>query len=64
MQEFDLEFLNFREPLPLTRDQMVDLLVQVPDFEFRLQVDLIVVEGAQPILRLLTPLWLIMMIGA
>ncbi len=27
-----------------------------PDFELRLQVDLIVVEGARPVLRLLTPL--------
>ena len=44
LAELDLEFLDFREPLPLARDQMVDLLVQVPDFEFGLQVDLIVVE--------------------
>ena len=35
---------------------MVELLVQMPDLELGLQVDPIVVEGAQPVLRLLASL--------
>lgn len=56
LKEFDLHLLDFGEALPLPVDEMVHLFVQVPDFEFRLQVDLIVVPRAQSILCLLTPL--------
>src|SRR6266516_661156 len=50
----ELHLLDLREPLPLPRDQMIHLLVQVPDLELRLQVDPIVTFGPQPIHGLLT----------
>ena len=32
----------------MVHDQVIDLLMQVTDLEFRLQVDLEIVEGSQP----------------
>ena len=53
VHDFELHLLDLGQSLELLRDQVVDLLVQLPDFEFGLEVDLIVVERAQPVLRLL-----------
>lgn len=53
LQKFDLEFLDLGQAFPLPHDQVIDLLVQMPNLEFRLRIDLIVVEGTQPVLRLL-----------
>jgi len=46
----DLNLLDFGQPLPLPVQKMIDLFVQVADFQFGLQVDLVIVERAQPIL--------------
>ena len=47
--DLKLDLLNLSEPLPLPIDQMIELLVQVPDLEFCLQVDAIVVLRTQPV---------------
>ena len=56
-------WISSPEPLPLARDQMSQLFVEVPDFEFGFEIDAVVVLGPQTILRFLRR-WLIMMIGA
>src|SRR5690348_2042503 len=53
LHHLELDLLNFGEPLPLPRDDVVDLVVQVADFKLGLEVDLVVVLRTQPILRLL-----------
>ena len=43
--ELDLDLLNLRQPLPLVPEQVVELLVQEPDLELGLKVDVVVVPG-------------------
>ena len=52
LHDFELQLLYFRQPLPLLVDQVIDFFVQMPDLELGLEVDLVVVERAQAILRL------------
>src|SRR5215217_4743905 len=52
LQELDLHLLHLGQALPLPGEHVVDLLVQVPDLQFRLQVHAVIVERAQPVLRL------------
>ena len=47
--EIKLEFLDFEEALPHVLGEMVDLLVELSDFELRFEIDLVVVFAAQPI---------------
>jgi len=35
-KQIDLDLLNFDQPLPLVRQEVVDFVVQVPDFKFGL----------------------------
>ncbi|ODN69435.1 putative neutral zinc metallopeptidase [Methylobrevis pamukkalensis] len=56
LHHLDLQALDFRKPLPLFRDQVVDLLVEMSDLKFRLEIDPVVVERAQPVLLLLASL--------
>ena len=53
LQNLDLELLDLGQPLPLPAQQVVYLLVQMADFDLRLQVHLVVVERAEPVLCLL-----------
>jgi hypothetical protein len=55
-QQIQLQLLNFHQSFPLMGEQMVDLLVQVPDFQFRLEIDLIIVLRAQAVFGLLAVL--------
>ena len=53
LHDLKLNLLDFGEPLPLPIDQVIDLLMEMPDFEFSLEVDPEIVFRPQPILRLL-----------
>jgi hypothetical protein len=37
LHHLKLDLLDFGQPLPLAREDVVDLLVQVPDFQFGFQ---------------------------
>ena len=50
---FELKLLNFGQALPLLVEQVVDLLMQMPDLEFGFEINAIVVQRPQPVLRLL-----------
>lgn len=50
IQHFKLKTLNLEKTLPLVLQKLIDFQVQVLDFDFRLQVDLIIMFGANPIL--------------
>src|SRR6266567_3217949 len=52
VHDLELHLLDLREPLPLPRDQVIHLLVQVPDLQLRLQIDPIVALRAQLVFRL------------
>src|SRR5205823_1335930 len=52
VHDLELHLLNLGEPLPLPRDQVIHLLVQVPDLELRLEIDAVVAFGPQAVLRL------------
>lgn len=45
-QQLDLNLLHFEEPIVLPPQEVIDLLVQMPDLQLRLQVHLIIVLGA------------------
>ena len=53
LHDFKLDLLKFGQALPLPVNQMVELLVQVPDFEFGLENDPVVILGSEPVLCLL-----------
>src|SRR5262245_14071847 len=53
LHDLELDLLNFREPFPLSRQDVIDLFVQMTDLELGLQVHAIVVLRPQAILRLL-----------
>jgi hypothetical protein len=42
-EKIELELLDLYQALPLVREQVVDLLVELPDLQLRLEVHLIVV---------------------
>jgi hypothetical protein len=46
VNQFYLDLLDFDESLPLLRQQMVKLLVQLPNLQLRLEIDLIIVHTA------------------
>lgn len=48
LEKLELDFLHFREPLPLMRDLVVDLLVQQANLEFGFQIDLVVIFSPEP----------------
>ncbi len=51
--DLHLDLLDLQQPLPLVAEQVVDFFVEVPDFQFRLQVDQVIVLGTQTVLGLL-----------
>src|SRR5215475_2922342 len=53
LHDFKLDLLDFRQPLPLARQDVIHLFVQMTDFELRLQVHAIIILGPQTVLRLL-----------
>ena len=52
-QQFDLDLLDFRKMLLLAGQKVVDFLVKVAYFKFRLEVNPVVMLGPQAILGLL-----------
>ena len=52
-KQFDLDLLDFGQALPLAGQQMVDFFMQVPNLQFRLEVDTVVVLVAQAVLGFL-----------
>ena len=48
-QQFDLNLLNLKEPVVLLPQEVIDFLVQVPNFELSLEIDLVIVFRAQSI---------------
>ena len=50
-QQFDLDLLNFEEPIVLLSQKMIDFLVQVPNLELGLEIDLVIVLRPQSIAR-------------
>ena len=53
VHDLELHLLDLCQALPLPADEVIHLFVQVLDLELGLQVDLVVVERPQAILRLL-----------
>ncbi len=49
-KQFDLDLLDFGQTLPLARQQMVDFFMQVPNLQFGLEVNPVVMLGPQAIL--------------
>ena len=54
LHDLKLNLLDFRQPLPLPRQDVVDFFMQVPDLEFGLQIDPVIVFGTQTIFRFLS----------
>jgi hypothetical protein len=50
VQLFKLDLLNFDQTFPLPRQEMVKFLVQLPNLELRLQIDLLVMRCSKTIL--------------
>jgi hypothetical protein len=48
-QQFDLDLLDFKEPVVLPPQQVIDFLVQMPNLEFGFEVDLVIVLRPQSI---------------
>ena len=48
-QQFDLNLLDFEEPVVLPSQKMIDFLVQVPNLELGLEIDLIIIFRSQSI---------------
>ncbi len=42
-QQFDLNLLNLEEPIVLPPQQVIDLLVQVPNLELGFEIDLVII---------------------
>ena len=42
-QQFDLNLLNFEDAIVLVSQEMIDFLVQVPNLEFGLEIDLVII---------------------
>ena len=55
-EKFDLDLLDFEEPVVLAAQEVIDLFVQVPDLELGLEIDLVIVFAAQSIPRFATVL--------
>ena len=51
-QQFDLDLLNFEEPVVLLSQEMIDFLVQVPNLELGLEIDFVIILRPQSIARL------------
>ena len=56
LKKIHLHLLDIHKPLPLIHEEMVYLFVEVANFQFRLEIDTIVVLGLQPIFGFLTVL--------
>lgn len=52
LHHLDLDFLDLGQAVPLLGQDMIDLLMQMADFEFGLEVDAIIVFRTKPVLRL------------
>jgi len=52
LQQFDLDLLNFKKPIVLLSQEVIDFFMQVPDLELRFEIDLVIVLGPQAIARL------------
>jgi len=53
LQDFELDLLNLRQPLPLRVDQVIHLFVQIVVFQFGFKIDPLVVLRTQALLRFL-----------
>jgi hypothetical protein len=51
-EQFDLDLLNLEEPIVLATQEVIDFFVQVPDFEFGFEIDLVIVFRAQAVASL------------
>src|SRR6266403_3210405 len=51
-QQFDLNLLNLEEPIVLASQQVIDFFVEMPDFKFGFEIDLVIIFSAQPVTRL------------
>ena len=50
-QQFDLNLLDFEEPVVLPSQEVIDFLVQVPNLELGFEVDLVIVLGPHAVAR-------------
>src|SRR2546423_11756747 len=55
-EQLDLDLLDLEEAIVLPPQQMIDLLVQVPDLELGFEVDLVIILRPQSVARLGTVL--------
>ncbi len=46
LHDFNLDLLYLRQSLPLPVDQMIELLVQMPNFQFGLEIDPVIIFRA------------------
>src|SRR5512132_3986510 len=53
LHDLKLDLLNLGEPFPLAGDQVIDLFMQMADFQLGLEVDAVVVLRTKAVLRLL-----------
>src|SRR5665213_115405 len=53
LHHLKLDLLDFGQPLPLPCEDVIDLFMQVPDFQFGFQIDPKIVFRPQTIFRLL-----------
>src|ERR1041385_3005515 len=51
LEQFDLDLLDLEEPGVLFAQKVIDLLVQMPDFQLGFQVYFVVILGPRPITR-------------
>jgi hypothetical protein len=45
-EQLDLDLLNLEESIVLLLQEVIDFLVQVPDFQFGLEINLVVIFGS------------------
>src|SRR5437588_2140190 len=48
-EQLDLDLLDFEKPVVLAAEQVIEFFVKMPDFEFGLEIDLIIVFAAQSV---------------
>src|SRR4029453_12248430 len=51
LEQLDLDLLNLEQPVVLPAQEVIDLLVQMPNLELRFQVHLVIILGPRPISR-------------
>lgn len=51
LEQLDLDLLNLEEAVVLLPEQMIEFFVQVPDLQFRFQINFVVIIGMETIMR-------------